>query len=222
MRLPTEADGEMVDNLCVIFDLDGTLVDSETPCNQAFADLLPDLADPVERLVQRYRGMELAAILADLERRLGRRLPDAFESDYRARVSELFARSLKPMPGVIEMLERLDCPKCVASSGPPAKIAQALEVSGLAAHFGGRCFSSYDIGSWKPDPGLFLHAARELGYPPNRCAVVEDSLPGIQAANAAGMHAFHFVPQGSTGFSETATVFHDMPRLVDLLATIPR
>ncbi|MGB0389738.1 MAG: HAD hydrolase-like protein, partial [Ardenticatenaceae bacterium] len=58
-------------NLCVIFDLDGTLVDSERLCNQAFIDLLPELTDDVGTLVRRYRGSKLAKILADIEKRVG-------------------------------------------------------------------------------------------------------------------------------------------------------
>lgn len=95
------------------------------------------------------------------------------------------------MPGVVAMLESLDQPRCIASSGPPQKIAQALKVSGLAIYFGSNLYSSYVVGSWKPEPGLFLHAARSMGYVPNTCIVVEDSTVGIQAANAAGMAALH-------------------------------
>ncbi|GAB9129645.1 hypothetical protein BJA01nite_49140 [Bradyrhizobium japonicum] len=107
-------------DICVIFDLDGTLVDSETLCNQAFLDLLPELSDPAEVLVKRYRGKKLSAILADIEHRIGGSLPDTFENNDRGRVSELFARDLKPMPGVVAMLDNLSHYKCVASSGPPA------------------------------------------------------------------------------------------------------
>ncbi|MDD2725122.1 MAG: HAD hydrolase-like protein, partial [Methylovulum sp.] len=56
-------------NICIIFDLDGTLVDSEGLCNQAFLDLLPQLNDTVESLIQRYRGKKLASILVDIESR---------------------------------------------------------------------------------------------------------------------------------------------------------
>jgi HAD superfamily hydrolase (TIGR01509 family) len=125
--------------ICVIFDLDGTLVDSEGLCNQAFLDLLPQLNDTVESLIHRYRGKKLAPILADLG---GPSSPEsarnAFEQHYRQHVSELFSRELKPMPGVLEMLEAVNFPKCIASSGPPAKIRQALQVSGLAPYFGDR------------------------------------------------------------------------------------
>jgi beta-phosphoglucomutase-like phosphatase (HAD superfamily) len=131
--------------ICVIFDLDGTLVDSEGLCNQAFLDLLPQLNDTVESLTQRYRGKKLAAILADLEGRLCQKLPDAFELHYRQHVAELFSRELKPMPGVLEMLETTNFPKCIASSGPPLKIRQALQVSGLAPYFDDNIFSSYKL-----------------------------------------------------------------------------
>ena len=111
--------------ICVIFDLDGTLVDSETLCNIAFVDLLPELNESVEQLVHRYRGQKLSGILSDLEDRTGQKLPRTFETTYRARVSELFEQSLAPMPGVVKMLESLDRPKCIASSGPPQKIEHA-------------------------------------------------------------------------------------------------
>ena len=205
-------------DICVIFDLDGTLVDSEALCNQAFIDLLPDLNDPVESLIQRYRGKKLSTILADIERHIGKSLSNTFEADYRKRVAELFAHNLKPMPGVIEMLDRLDHSKCIASSGPPEKIEQALKVSGLAPYFGRRIFSSYDIGCWKPDPGLFLHAAREMGFEPGQCAVVEDSEVGIQAAIAAEMNAFHYMPQNSSASLHEGKVFHEMSQLIELIA----
>lgn len=125
---------------CIIFDLDGTLVDSEILSNQAFVDLVPGINEPAEQLASRYRGKKLADILYDLEERIGKKLPDTFEASYRERVAILFAQHLKPMPGVVAMLEVLDRPKCIATSGPPQKIAQALKVSGLARYFGSSVF----------------------------------------------------------------------------------
>ncbi|MES5047125.1 HAD hydrolase-like protein [Rhizobium nepotum] len=104
---------------CIIFDLDGTLVDSETLCNQALVDLLPEINEPTEQLIRRYRGKKLSVILSDLEERIGRKLPCTFETTYRERVAGLFAESLKPMPGVVAMLERLDWPRCIASKNRP-------------------------------------------------------------------------------------------------------
>ncbi|MCK9604878.1 MAG: HAD-IA family hydrolase [Methylomonas sp.] len=205
-------------DICIIFDLDGTLVDSESLCNQAFLDLLPQLDDRLVTLVQRYRGHKLATILADLEQRLGFKLPGGFERDYRQRVAELFSKHLQPMPGVPEMLEILQGAKCVASSGPTAKIQLALQVSGLDAYFNGCIFSSYEVGSWKPEPGLFRFAARSMGFRPAQCAVVEDSEVGVQAALAAGMAAFHY-QAGDTPVCRkgNSRVFEHMSQLPPLL-----
>jgi len=206
--------------ICVMFDLDGTLVDSEGLCNQAFLDLLPQLSDTVESLIQRYRGKKLATILADLESRLCQKLPDAFEQHYRHHVAELFARGLNPMPGVVEMLEATHYPKCIASSGPPLKIRQALQVSGLAPYFGDSIFSSYEVGSWKPAPGLFQYAANTMGFMPSQCVVVEDSEIGIEAATAAGMQAFRYVRNGETlSYHDGNEVsFDNMSQLPQLLS----
>jgi HAD superfamily hydrolase (TIGR01509 family) len=205
--------------ICVIFDLDGTLVDSEGLCNQAFLDLLPQLNETVASLTQRYRGKKLAQILADLERRLCRKLPDAFEQQYRQRVAELFSYELKPMPGVFEMLDIMNFPKCIASSGPPLKIRQALQVSGLAPYFGNNLFSSYEVGSWKPEPGLFQYAAKAMGFVPSQCVVIEDSEVGIEAAAAAGMRAFQYVRNGETSSwrAGDAVLFDDMLQLPQLI-----
>ncbi|CAD6879513.1 hypothetical protein [Methylomonas albis] len=208
-----------MNNICVIFDLDGTLVDSEGLSNQAFLDLIPQLHDSLEILTERYRGQKLSSILHDLENRLSLKLQDSFELCYRQRVAELFARDLKPMPGVLDMLATLNAPMCIASSGPLPKIRQALEVSGLAAYFGDNLFSSYEIGSWKPDPGLFQYAAKAMGFVPDQCAVIEDSKVGVEAALAAGMTPLYYVPTGVTTSQQTAghVVFDDMSQLPPLL-----
>jgi HAD superfamily hydrolase (TIGR01509 family) len=182
--------------LCVIFDLDGTLVDSERQSNQAFLDLLPELGEPVDALVRRYRGMQLLPVLADIEARLGRKLAEDFTPRYRRRVAELFEQHLEPMPGAVQLLQGLTIPFCIASAGPLEKIRHSLARTGLAPHFGERVFSSYVVGSWKPEPGLFLHAANALGFAPEHCIVVEDSDPGLAAAKAAGMRSIHFAPDG--------------------------
>jgi HAD superfamily hydrolase (TIGR01509 family) len=182
--------------LCLIFDLDGTLVDSEPLSSQAFLDLLPDLDDTTPGLMAKYRGHRLADVFADIASRLGRSLPDDFEHQYRERVSTLYDKHLLEMPGVTDMLKELPHPRCVASNGPPAKVAHGLRAAGLEAFFGENVFSSYDVGRWKPDPHLFLHAAERMGFIPAQCVVVEDSDAGLAAAKAAGMFAIHYCPTG--------------------------
>lgn len=125
--------------VCVIFDLDGTLVDSEGLCNQVFLDLLPQLEDSLESLIRRFRGRQLASILLELTQQLGAPLPPNFEPCYRRHVAELFDTHLQPTPGTREMLASTRFPRCVASSGPPQKIEHALTVSGLTSFFWRQC-----------------------------------------------------------------------------------
>ena len=105
--------------------------------------MIPAIPDAVEALVDRYRGMKLADTLRDIEVRLGRALPGDIVQLYRQRVAELFATDLNPVEGVTDKLATLQCPFCIASSGPPEKIAHALAVTELAPYFGDRIFSAY-------------------------------------------------------------------------------
>ena len=69
---------------------------------------------------------------------------------------------------------------------------RTLGKTGLRPRFEGRIFSATEVANGKPAPDLFLHAAGRLGTAPERCAVVEDSAYGVQAARAAGMHVFAY------------------------------
>jgi len=203
--------------LCLLFDLDGTLVDSEGLCQQGYLDLLPELDDTIESMAKKYRGRKFANILADLELRLGRTIPTDFEPRYRQRVAELFDSRLQPNPGVREMLAALPHACCVASSAPLAKIRQALSVTGLAGHFGERLFSAYEVQCWKPDPGLFLHAAQAMGFPPDQCIVIEDSEVGLAAGLAAGMRTLHYNPAKQPSDHPAEYTFAEMSQLLGLL-----
>ena len=174
---------------CIIFDMDGTLVDSEGLSARAFLELLPELSYDEAEMAARYRGKKLAVIMAALEQDIGRELAEDFVPRYREIVARLFQSELQPIPGAADMLASLQLPFCIASNGPLFKMRQALGVTGLARFFEGRMFSAYDVGVWKPEPGLFLHAAAAMAAEPAECLVVEDSWLGVEAALAAGMRA---------------------------------
>jgi HAD superfamily hydrolase (TIGR01509 family) len=206
---------------CVIFDCDDTLVDSEILCNRALADELAQfgIREEVDALTSRYRSWRLADIFTDLAQRHGF-VPDiGMEGRYRDRVVALFDAELKPIAGVAETLAQLDLPICAASNGPYGKIAQALRVTKLDRFFQRRYFSAYDVGSWKPEPGLFLHAAASMGIAPAECLVVDDSPLGMVAAQRAGMHALHFDPQRIHAPWD-APMFTDMAVLPGLIASL--
>ncbi|MCF8483429.1 MAG: HAD-IA family hydrolase [Rhodospirillum sp.] len=186
----------MVGLRCVIFDMDGTLVDSEPLMARAYTDLLDTGDLTADQIRETYRGWKLADTFADLERVLKTTLPEGFEDTYRARTDQLFRTELRTFEGVEAALATLDLPFCVASNAPGRKIRLAMEATGLDRLFGDRLYSAYDVGAWKPDPGLFLATAEAMGVPPETCLVVEDSPPGLAAARAAGMQALHFQPEG--------------------------
>lgn len=178
----------------IIFDCDGTLVDSETLGVTVLVEVASERGAALAGtdLLEELRGLKMAECVTLLERRGGVRLDDDFVPTVRHRMADAFRRLLRPMEGAYELLANLTVPFYVASSGPREKIALSLSVTGLAPLIGGRFVSSYDLGTWKPEPGIFLHAATVMGVPPHACAVVEDSEPGIIAGLAAGMRVLAY------------------------------
>ena len=181
---------------CLIFDLDGTLVDSEILSLQGYCDSVPDLDWDTAYLAEHLRGWQFAKIVKAIEERVGHSVGDDFETRYRARVADLFNAELHAFPDVLDVVPAIDLPKCIASSGPIKKMRHSLGLTGLLPYFEDRLFSAYDINSFKPDPGLFLYAAEKMGIAPEACLVVEDSAVGIEAARRAGMQYLLHAPEG--------------------------
>jgi HAD superfamily hydrolase (TIGR01509 family) len=157
-----------------------------------------------------------------VEERTGQRLPEDFDDVFHGRVFAAFERELEPVPGAVEVLEKLTAdgvPYCVGSSGSHERIRVGHRKTGLDQWFDdGRIFSSQDVGRGKPAPDLFLHAAQCMGVAPERCAVVEDSPLGVQAAVAAGMDVYGFTAMTPASRLSTVTeLFGDMRELPDLL-----
>jgi HAD superfamily hydrolase (TIGR01509 family) len=182
----------------VIFDNDGVLVDSERIANTLLAEQLTTygLAVTWTDCIERYLGSTLERVRALVEQELGHAIPADFEAAYRARVYPELARSVRPIAGVIGVLDTLDrdgVAVCVASSAVHERIRMTLTTAGLVDRFEGRMFSADDVGRRsKPAPDLFLYAAEQLGVAPPACAVVEDAPAGIEAAHAAGMVSFGY------------------------------
>jgi HAD superfamily hydrolase (TIGR01509 family) len=206
----------------VIFDCDGVLVDTEPVANRVLAALLTDAGLPtsIEDSMRDYRGRAMKSVLALAAERLGSSLPPDIADRYYTEVEAVFARELQPVPGVVEALDRITLPSCVASSGPHHKMAVTLRTTGLWERFDGRIFSASEVTAGKPAPDLFLHAARRMGFDPASTAVVEDSVPGVEAARAAGMRALAFARHTEADLLAAAggETFSDMATLPDLLA----
>jgi HAD superfamily hydrolase (TIGR01509 family) len=205
----------------IIFDCDGTLVDSERVGNAVIVECVGELGLQLtlDLALKHFAGRKMADTMALIEEWLGKPLPTDFLPELRARMAVAFTKQLAPMDGVHDLLKTLNVPVCVASNGPQDKMQVSLRVTGLLDYFEGRIFSAYDCGSWKPAPGLFLHAAKSLGVRPAACAVVEDSPLGIQAAIAAGMTPFGYAPHGDGAPLALAgtKIFHHMSSFLPLI-----
>lgn len=185
---------------CVIFDCDGTLVDSEPLVNEVMVEMVREhgLTFDLETSLRMFAGRKLDEGLVELEGLADYRFPETFVSEFRARSAQRLSDSVQAMPHVDEALEQLHLPRCVASSAPRAKTELNLLVTGLNRHFEA-VFSAYEINSWKPAPDLFLVAASHFGFAPPDCVVVEDSDHGIAAGLAAGMQVITYRRQDVRG-----------------------
>ena len=205
----------------VIFDCDGVLVDSERIAVRVEAELLGELGWPLTEaeIVERFMGRSQQHMVGEIEAYLGRRLPPDWEDDFVELYRQAFERDLQPVDGVVEALDRVRIPMCVASSGSHEKIHRSLRLCGLDDRFAGAVFSRDDVARGKPAPDLFLFAAERMGVAPERSVVVEDSPYGIEAGLAAGTavlgYAGGLVPRER--LARATHVFTDMRELPALL-----
>jgi HAD superfamily hydrolase (TIGR01509 family) len=153
-------------------------------------------------------------------------LPADFADRHRLRLWPLFEKELQAIPGVTEILDSLTCKTCIASSGRPERLKHALSLVGLYDRFHPHIFSATEVPRGKPAPDLFLHAAERMGVASQHCVVVEDSVPGVTAAVAAGMTVIGFTGASHCRPGDTARlaahgaieVIDDMARLLPALA----
>ncbi|MFD9489047.1 HAD family hydrolase [Streptomyces sp. NPDC059991] len=208
----------------IIFDNDGVLVDSEPISNTILAEHLTELGFPTsyEESIRDYMGSAMHRIHELIQERTGQALPADFDDAFHARVFTAFERELQPMAGATDVLAKLvadGVPYCVASSGSHERIRVGHRKTGLDEWFEEEwVFSSQDVGRGKPAPDLFLYAAERMGVAPERCAVVEDSPLGVEAARAAGMDVYGFTAMTPEERLQGCTaLFSDMAQLRELL-----
>jgi HAD superfamily hydrolase (TIGR01509 family) len=206
----------------VIFDCDGTLVDSETISLKVLVDFVAEfgLVIPHEEAMERFAGGQLPIVFAEIEAKLGRPLPEDFLDQFRGRQLAALGESVEPIDGAHELLSSLDRPFCVASNAPLNKVRLCLETAKLMELIpDNQLHSAYEIDIWKPEPDLFFKAATAIGVPPAGCAVVEDSGYGIDAGLNAGMKVFALDPLGKLPKQHASVVvIQSLRELVPLLS----
>ncbi|GHB28520.1 hydrolase [Streptomyces viridiviolaceus] len=181
-----------LDGISVIFDLDGTLVDSEPNYYEAGRRTLAEYGVPDFTWADHegYVGISTQETVSDWKRRYGLRAPvEELVAAKNRRYLELARTSTRAYPEMrkfVELLAGEGVPMAVASGSSPEAIEAILSCTGLDAYLG-TLVSADEVARGKPAPDVFLEAARRLGAAPADCVVLEDAVPGAAAAHAAGM-----------------------------------
>jgi HAD superfamily hydrolase (TIGR01509 family) len=214
----------------IIFDCDGVLVDSEVISCRAHADVLTRHGYPItsEQVSERFLGRSTKQANLEIETELGRKLPDAYHGDLQDELLRAFEADLEAIRGIHDVLDVVTQAVCVASSGSHERMRVSLGRASLYERLAPNIFSSSQVTNGKPAPDLFLFAASEMGVPPARCVVIEDSLAGIAGARAAGMKVFGFCGGSHCGAGHAETLrqagadltFSDMHQLPELLRRV--
>lgn len=217
---------EMTALQAVIFDMDGLMVDTEPLARQVWAQVLQEhgyqlTSDLHNRMVGR-RTKESAHLVLET-------FPLPYTADelvaYKSALwEEIWTKGVPPMPGLSRLQEALalrDVPWGVATSSPRYYAEQLLDQLGYADTC--QAIAAGDeVVHGKPAPDIYLLAARRLGIAPERCLTLEDSLPGGQAAKAAGM-TLVAVPNGTataTDFDFADYVFQNLGEVADQLGAL--
>ncbi len=186
----------------VIFDCDGVLVDSEVLALEIEIEVLGEIGLHYDRaeFATRFTGMSMPRFYAELEAdglaRLGRSIRDVIEGPMKTRYREAFDTRLTEIAGALAAIEAVTHLKAVASSSGREALERKLRQVGHWPHFDPHIYSADHVAEAKPAPDLFLLAAKQLGVEPANCLVIEDSVNGVNAANAAGMRCWGFTGGG--------------------------
>jgi HAD superfamily hydrolase (TIGR01509 family) len=184
---------------CVLFDCDGTLVDSERLCCLAIVETFEQVGVKLrlDAVMDNFTGGKIADVLSSAQELAGSHVSlDLLEPIYREQTQRLFEEQLKPMDGAIELLDFLDqsgIEYCVVTNSPIQKAKKMLATVGLEQRFRNRIISAFDANSWKPEPDLLQYAVTMMGFLPDECLYIDDTSKGVKMGVNAGIQTIHFV-----------------------------
>ncbi|WP_100809683.1 MULTISPECIES: HAD family phosphatase [unclassified Microbacterium] len=209
----------------VVFDCDGVLVDSEVLSARVSQRILSDLGwnAALEELMELFTGCSQEFFVAEIERRIGRRLEPGWDDPYAGWLMEAFRCELTAVPGIESALEQIALPVAVASNSGRERIRSSLDLVGLLPRFAGKIASAEDVVAGKPEPDVYLRAAEILGVAPERCIAIDDSAFGVEAARRAGMYVLAYGPGAATRAGDGVPSISDLrllPAVVDRLVSL--
>ena len=209
----------------LLFDLDGVLVDTQNvelaELRRLYDRVAPERPWPFD-LSHRLRGVKMATAVEEVCKLASVPSTPHMLEEVRAAVEARLGGTVPTVPGIGAALKQLlELPKIVVSNSPLEMINSRLASSGLVGHFPKCAISAYEIQCWKPDPGIYEHAARILGSDRPHLAI-EDSAAGVNAAIGAGIHTLWYTTEVSDNNhlrdDRLITVFNHMDQLPDLIA----
>lgn len=207
----------------VLFDCDGVLVDSEVLTNQLVRDDLSTrgLDLTLEKTMELFVGKTMWGV-AEKAVELGATLPDDWIPQFYAKLFDVMADEVEAVPGAADLLDRLTevgIRVAVGSNGPVSKMDITLNKTDLMSRVSPHVYSAQDLPHPKPAPDVYLHAAEQLGVSPDACIVIEDSVSGAKAAEAANMRCIGFAAAGNAAELSPHCIFtvKDMAELAERL-----
>lgn len=209
----------------VIFDCDGVLVDSVLAHSEVMSENFARYGlhmSPIE--VRDVLGAGKMSEIGEAAKKLGAQLPEHWLDEIYTEIFDRLREGVALIPHIKDVVGKVvtaNIPICVASNGSVEKMKIMLGSSGILEFFDGAIFSAHDVKSWKPEPGLFLHAVDKMNVHATDCIVIEDSPTGADAAKRAGIACLGFAaetnPSELTAFG--AHAFYDMrdvPKLIGI------
>lgn len=199
----------------IIFDCDGTLVDTEELQNLATIQMLHEeglVQYTLDYALKNFVGMRFGRILKNIEAETNYTFPYDMPKRYVERVAELMQERFKVVENARDLVEEASkhTKICVASNGQRDSVLNSLKMGDLIELFSeDHIFTGLQVESPKPAPDLFLMAAKRLGVQPQDVLVIEDSVPGVTAGVAAGMDVYGFTgvnhdPEKTSGMLKNA------------------
>ncbi len=211
----------------VLFDCDGVLVDSEPITNGVLQAMLSELGWQMttQECFATFVGHAIIDQAPLIQKHTGQPVTQAWLAQFRARRDAALHARLQAIPNVHDAVKSvhasLGARIAVASGADHGKVILQLTKVGLLPYFEGRTFSGIEQPRNKPHPDVYLAAAKALGVPIARCAVIEDTTNGARAGVAAGAVVFGYVPDGGLSDNTAALKAVGIERIFNNMADLP-
>lgn len=214
----------------IIFDFDGVIVDSENLSSQAHAETLQQAGInlTIEQVDEQFIGIDVPTMRATLQSQFGAEKVKLYAENIDRVYKQKFRQELRLIPHIREFITTTKMPICIASNSTPDRLTISQQITNISDIFNGKTFSASMVKRPKPAPDLFLHAAKEMGYAPENCLVIEDGAHGVTAAVEAGIKSIgfyggsHCKPGHAAQLTAAGAIhiFNDMSELTNIIKGI--